>query len=139
MTGERVPMDEAAVAAEAAQVKGSVMKPWMIAVLASVPVILLVAGILWLRSRKRKDEEPQEIEGAAAGVLGSAGDEVGAESAEPASSFADAAAPAEASTAASEAPAAPDLLTDAEQISEEEINAGRTAALKKMLEERGKQ
>ena len=139
VTGERVPMDEAAVAAEAAQVKGSVMKPWMIAVLASVPVILLVAGILWLRSRKRKDEEPQEIEGAAAGVLGSAGDEVGVESAEPASSSADVVAPAEAPTAASEAPATPDLLTDAEQISEAEIDAGRTAALRKMLEERGKQ
>lgn len=146
VTGERVPMDEDAVAAEAAQVKGSVMKPWMIAVLASVAIILLVAGILWLRSRKRNDEEPQEIEGAAAaGVLDSAGDEVGAESVEPASSSADAAAPAEASTAASEAPATPeppatpDLLTDAEQISEEEVDAGRTAALKKMLEERGKQ
>ncbi len=37
VTGERVPMDEEAVAAEAAQVKGSVMKPWMIAVLASSP------------------------------------------------------------------------------------------------------
>ncbi len=47
--------------------------------------------------------------------------------------------PAEASPAAAEAPAAPDLLTDAEQISEEEIDAGRTAALKKMLEERGEQ
>ena len=45
------------------------------------------------------------------------------------------------SAAAETAPeaAAPDLLADAEQISEEEINAGRTAALKKMLEERGKQ
>ena len=141
VTGERVPMDDDdAVAAQAAQVKGSVMKPWMIAVLASVAVILLVAGILWLRSRKRKDEEPQEIEGAAAAALGSAGDEAGAESAEAASSSADAVAPAEASTAASEAPAAtPDLLTDAEQISDEEVDAGRTAALKKMLEERGKQ
>ena len=69
-----------------------------------------------------------------------AGDEAGAESAEAASSSADAVAPAEASTAASEAPAAtPDLLTDAEQISDEEVDAGRTAALKKMLEERGKQ
>ena len=119
------------------------MKPWMIAVLASVAVILLVAGILWLRSRKRKDEEPQEIEGAAAGALASAGDEAGAESAESAesaSSSAESGAPAEASPATPEAPAAtPDLLTDAEQISEEEINAGRTAALKKMLEERGKQ
>ena len=139
VTGERVPMDEEAVAAEAAQVKGSVMKPWMIAVLASVAVILLVAGILWLRSRKRKDEEPQEIEGAAAGALASAeaGDEAGAESA---SSSADAAAPAESVADAPDAPAAtPDLLTDAEQISEEEVDAGRTAALKKMLEERGKQ
>ena len=142
VTGERVPMDDEAAAAEAAQVKGAVMKPWMIAVLASVAVILLVAGILWLRSRKRNDEEPQEIEGAAAAALASAeaGDEAGAESVEPASSSADAAAPAEASTAAPDAPAAtPDLLTDAEQISEEEVDAGRTAALKKMLEERGKQ
>ena len=136
VTGERVPMDEEAVAAEAAQVKGSVMKPWMIAVLASVAVILTVAGILWLRSRKRKDEEPQEIEGAAAGVLGAseAGDEAGAESAEAAEPGVIADAPD-----APEAHAAPDLLTDAEQISEEEIDAGRTAALRKMLEERGKQ
>ena len=151
VTGERVPMDEEAVAAEAAQVKGSVMKPWMIAVLASVAVILLVAGILWLRSRKRNNEEPQEIEGAAAAALASAeaGDEAGAESVEPAEPGVVADAPsvpdaseapaAPAAPAAPEAPAAPDLLTDAEQISEEEINAGRTAALKKMLEERGKQ
>ena len=150
VTGERVPMDDETVAAEAAQVKGSVMKPWMIAVLASVAVILLVAGILWLRSRKRNDEEPQEIEGAAAAALASAeaGDEAGAESVEPAEPGVVAVEPGapevpgvpEAAAAeAPAAPAAPDLLTDAEQISEEEINAGRTAALKKMLEERGKQ
>ncbi len=156
VTGERVPMDEAAVAAEAAQVKGSVMKPWMIAVLASVVVILAVAGILWLRSRKRKDEEPQEIDGAAvAGTLASAepGDEAGAESGaaaepgapastdpaatEPASGASGAAGAGPA--AAGAAPATPDLLASAEQISEAEIDAGRTAALKKMLEERGKQ
>ena len=145
VTGERVPMDDEAAAAEAAQVKGAVMKPWMIAVLASVAVILLVAGILWLRSRKRNNEEPQEIEGAAAAALASAeaGDEAGAESAESAesaSSSAESGAPAEASPATPEAPAAtPDLLTDAEQISDEEVDAGRTAALRKMLEERGKQ
>lgn len=169
VTGERVPMDEAAVAAEAAQVKGSVMKPWMIAVLASVAVILTVAGILWLRSRKRKDEEPREIDGTAAAVLASAdfGDEAGAESgaaAEPgapastdpaAAEAAAAAGPADAGPApagaapagaaaagaadAGAAPATPDLLASAEQISEAEIDAGRTAALKKMLEERGKQ
>lgn len=156
VTGERVPMDEEAVAAEAAQVKGSVMKPWMIAVLASVVVILAVAGILWLRSRKRKDEEPQALEGAAAaGTLASAdsGDEAGAEpgaAAEPgapastdpaaaeAASGAAGAAGAGAADAAA-APATPDLLASAEQISEAEIDAGRTAALKKMLEERGKQ
>ena len=146
VTGERVPMDEEAVAAESAQVKGSVMKPWMIAVLASVAVILLVAGILWLRSRKRNDEEPQEIEGAAAAALASAeaGDEAGAESVEPAEPGVVAVEPGAPEVpgvpeaAAPEAPATPDLLADAEQISEEEINAGRTAALKKMLEERGK-
>ena len=156
VTGERVPMDEEAVAAEAAQVKGSVMKPWMIAVLASVVVILAVAGILWLRSRKRKDEEPQALAGAAAaGTLASAdsGDEAGAEpgaAAEPgapastdpaaaeAASGAAGAAGAGAADAAA-APATPDLLASAEQISEAEIDAGRTAALKKMLEERGKQ
>ena len=148
VTGERVPMDEEAVAAEAAQVKGSVMKPWMIAVLASVAVILLVAGILWLRSRKRNDEEPQEIESAAAAALASAeaGDEAGAESVEPAEPGVVAVEPGAPEVpgvpeaAAPDAPAAtPDLLTDAEQISEEEVDAGRTAALKKMLEERGKQ
>lgn len=141
VTGERVPMDDETAAAEAAQVKGSVMKPWMIAVLASVVVILGIAGVIWLRSRKRKDEEPQALEGTAAAALAPAdsGDEAGAESAEDVQSSADAAAPAEASTAPAEPPAAPDLLTDAEQISEEEVDAGRTAALKKMLEERGKQ
>ena len=146
VTGERVPMDEEAAAAEAAQVKGSIMKPWMIAVLASVVVILGIAGVIWLRSRKRKGEEPQALEGAAAGALASAGDEAGdeagAEPAEAAESGVVAPAAAEGESAAAEtAPeaAAPDLLTDAEQISEEEINAGRTAALKKMLEERGKQ
>lgn len=142
VTGERVPMDEEAVAAEAAQVKGSAMKPWMIAVLASVAVILLIAGIIWLRSRKRNDEEPQEIEGTSAALASAeAGDEAGAESAEAAEPgvVASAAASPDA-PAAPEAPAAtPDLLTDAEQISDEEINAGRTAALRKMLEERGKQ
>lgn len=132
VTGERVPMDEDAVAAEAAQVKGSVMKPWMIAVLASVAVILTVAGILWLRSRKRNDEEPHELEGAAA--LASV--EAVAESAE--TNESGVVASADASPGASDTPTA-DLLTDTEQISEEEIDAGRTAALKKLLEERGKQ
>ena len=141
VTGERVPMDEEAVAAEAAQVKGSIMKPWMIAVLASVVVILGIAGVIWLRSRKRKGEESQEIEGtAAAGALASAGDEAGAEPAEAAEAGVVADAPgAPDAPDAPAAPAAPDLLTDAEQISEEEVDAGRTAALKKMLEERGKQ
>ena len=153
VTGERVPMDDDAVAAEAAQVKGAVMKPWMIAVLASVVVILAIAGAIWLRSRKRKDEEPQALEGApAAGALAAAdsGDEAGAqagaaaergaaaESGAPASSESAPAASAGPASAGA-APAAPDLLTDAEQISDEEVDAGRTAALKKMLEERRKQ
>lgn len=172
VTGERVPMDDDAVAAEAAQVKGAVMKPWMIAVLASVVVILAIAGAIWLRSRKRKDEEPQAVESgaAAAGALATAdsGDEAGAESGAaavrgaPASSEsvpgvsaapAKPAAPTEAGASgtaaagtadaggahAGGAHATPDLLASAEQISDEEIDAGRTAALKKMLEERGKQ
>ena len=148
VTGERVPMDEEAVAAEAAQVKGAVMKPWMIAVLASVAVILGIAGVIWLRSRKRKGEEPQALDGAAAAALASAGDEAGAEPAEAAESAESASSSAESGVAASASDdaspeaseaAAPDLLTDAEQISEEEIDAGRTAALRKMLEERGKQ
>ena len=151
VTGERVPMDDAAVAAEAAQVKGTVMKPWMIAVIAAVVLILVVSAVIWLCSRTRKDEDPQAVEGAAAGALASAdsGDEAGAQSgaaasasvsAEPASTSAEPAsteprAPADAGAA----PATPDLLADAEKISDEEIDAGRTAALKKMLEERGKQ
>ena len=158
VTGERVPMDDAAVAAEAAQVKGTVMKPWMIAVIAAVVLILVVSAVIWLRSRTRKDEDPQAVEGAAAGALASADseDEAGAQSgaaasasvstepastsAEPASTSAEPAsteprAPADAGAA----PATPDLLADAEKISDEEIDAGRTAALKKMLEERGKQ
>ena len=136
VTGERVPMDEEAVAAEAAQVKGAVMKPWMIAVLAAVALIIVVSTALWIVSRKRRKDEPQELDGAAAGALAASedGDEAGAEPVEAAESGVPAA-----EAASPEAPAAPDLLTDAEQISEEEIAAGRTAALRKMLEERGKQ
>ena len=142
VTGERVPMDDDAVAAEAAQVKGSVMKPWMIAVLASVVVILAIAAVIWLRSRKRTDEEPQALEGAAAGALAAAdsGDEAGADSgdAEPTSGAAAAGADSRSGVAPPDVHA-PDLLTSAEQITDEEIDAGRTAALKKMLEERGRQ
>ena len=137
VTGERVPMDEEAVAAEAAQVKGAVMKPWMIAVLAAVAIIIVVSTVLWVVSRKRRKDKPQELDGAAAGALAASedGDEAGAEPVEAAESGVPAA-----EAASPEAPtAAPDLLTDAEQISEEEIAAGRTAALRKMLEERGKQ
>ena len=56
VTGERVPMDDASAQAEAAQVHPRVLQPWMIAVLASVVVILCVAGWIWLRSRKRSQE-----------------------------------------------------------------------------------
>ena len=132
VTGERVPMDEATAAAEAAQVKGAVLKPWMIAILIAVAIILLVSAIIWARSRKRR-EDPQAVEGAA-GALAPAdpGDETVAQSAaEPGAPDAGAADPGAAPT--------PDLLADAEKISEEEIDAGRSAALKKILEERGKQ
>ena len=153
VTGERVPMDEATAAAEAAQVKGAVLKPWMIAILIAVAIILLVSAIIWARSRTRR--EPQPVEGAA-GALASAdpGDETVAQSAaEPGvSAGAGAATPAGTSPEAPDSPGAPDagavdpgaaptpdLLADAEKISDEEIDAGRSAALKKILEERGKQ
>lgn len=155
VTGERVPMDDDAVAAEAAQVKGSVMKPWMIAVLAAVALILVVAAVIWVRSRTRKDEEPQVVESGAAGALATAdsGDEAGAESGgagEPgaaggAGGAGAAGEPGGAESGGAESGDAPpvarttDLLTSAEQITDEEIDAGRTAALKKMLEERGRQ
>ena len=151
VTGERVPMDDDAVAAEAAQVKGSVMKPWMIAVLVAVAIILVVAAVIWLRSRTRKDEEPQAVESGAAGTLATAdsGDEAGAESGgagEPCGAGGAGAAgePGGAEPGGAESGDAPpaarttDLLTSVEQITDEEIDAGRTAALKKMLEERGK-
>ena len=151
VTGERVPMDEATAAAEAAQVKGAVLKPWMIAILIAVAIILLVSAIIWARSRTRR--EPQAVEGAA-GALASAdpGDETVAQSAaEPGVSAGAGATPAGASPEAPDSPGAPDavaadpgaappdLLADAEKISDEEIDAGRSAALKKILEERGKQ
>ena len=113
VTGERVPMDEETVAAESAQVKGTVLRPWMIAILIAVAIILLVSAIVWARSRKRRAEEPAQIDEAVAGtgaaVAGAAS--VGGS----------------ASTVAAPA-AAPDLLTSAGQISDDEINAGRTAA-----------
>ena len=152
VTGERVPMDEATAAAEAAQVKGAVLKPWMIAILIAVAIILLVSAIIWARSRTRR--EPQSVEGAA-GALAPADsrDETVAQSAaEPGVSAGAGATPAGTSPEAPDSPGAPDavaadpgaaptpdLLADAEKISDEEIDAGRSAALKKILEERGKQ
>ena len=56
VTGERVPMDDGDAQAEAEQVHSRVLQPWMIAVLASVVVILCVAGWICLRSRKRTRE-----------------------------------------------------------------------------------
>ena len=52
-------MDDEIAQAEAAQVHPRVLQPWMIAVLASVVVILCVAGWIWLRSRKRAQETPE--------------------------------------------------------------------------------
>ena len=119
-------MDEETVAAESAQVKGTVLRPWMIAILIAVAIILLVSAIVWARSRKRRTEEPAQIDEAVAG-MGAAGTAAGAASVGGAAS-------------ADRAPAAaPDLLTSADQITDDEINAGRTAALRKMLEERGRE
>ena len=98
VTGERVPMDEEAVAAEAAQVKGAVMKPWMIAVLAAVALIIVVSTVLWIVSRKRRKDKQVE-------------------------------APSELSGA--------EQITQTATMTDDEIDAGRTAALRKMLEERG--
>ena len=152
VTGERVPMDEATAAAEAAQVKGAVLKPWMIAILIAVAIILLISAIIWAHSRTRR--EPQPVEGAV-GALAPADsrDETVAQSAaEPGVSAGAGATPAGTSPEAPDSPGAPDavaadpgaaptpdLLADAEKISDEEIDAGRSAALKKILEERGKQ
>lgn len=153
VTGERVPMDEATAAAEAAQVKGAVLKPWMIAILIAVAIILLISAIIWARSRKRR-EDPQAVEGAAGALAASSRDETGPQSAaaEPGVSAGAGATPAGTSPEAPDSPGAPDavaadpgaaptpdLLADAEKISDEEIDAGRSAALKKILEERGKQ
>ena len=100
VTGERVPMDEEAVAAEAAQVKGAVMKPWMIAVLAAVALIIVVSTVLWIVSRKRRKDKPSPVE------------------------------------ALSELSGA-EQITQTATMTDDEIDAGRTAALRKMLEERG--
>ena len=124
VTGERVPMDEETVAAESAQVKGTVLRPWMIAILIAVAIILLVSAIVWARSRKRRTEEPAQIDEAVAGTGAAA---------------ADAASVGGAASAGRVPAAAPDLLTSADQITDDEINAGRTAALRKILEERGRE
>ena len=136
VTGERVPMDEETVAAESAQVKGTVLRPWMIAILIAVAIILLVSAIVWARSRKRRTEEPAQIDEAVAGT-GAAGTAAGAASVGGAASGV--ASLSGAASAGRTPAAAPDLLTSADQISDDEINAGRIAALRKMLEERGRE
>ena len=95
-------MDEEAVAAEAAQVKGAVMKPWMIAVLAAVALIIVVSTALWIVSRKRRKDKLEQVE-----------------------------APSELSGA--------EQITQTATMTDDEIDAGRTAALRKMLEERGRE
>ena len=136
VTGERVPMDEETVAAESAQVKGTVLRPWMIAILIAVAIILLVSAIVWARSRKRRTEEPTQIDEAVAGT-GAAGTAAGAASVGGAASGV--ASLSGAASAGRTHAAAPDLLTSADQITDDEINAGRTAALRKILEERGRE
>jgi hypothetical protein len=92
----------------------------MIAILIAVAIILLVSAIVWARSRKRRTEEPAQIDEAVAGT--------GA-----------AVAGAASVGGAASTVAAPDLLTSADQITDDEIDAGRTAALRKILEERGRE
>ena len=102
----------------------------MIAILIAVAIILLVSAIVWARSRKRRTEEPAQIDEAVAGT-GAAGTAAG--------TAAGAASVGGAASAGRATVAAPDLLTSADQITDDEINAGRTAALRKILEERGRE
>ena len=74
--------------------------------------------------RQHRAEKPAQIDEAVAGSGAAA---------------ADAASVGGAASAGRATVAAPDLLTSADQITDDEIDAGRTAALRKILEERGRE
>lgn len=76
VTGERVPMDDAQVAEESANVEPAAVQTWMIAVVVGIIAVLIVTAVFWLFARKnRKKPEAEEGTAAVVSALSGSGEE----------------------------------------------------------------
>ena len=69
VTGERVPMDDAQVAEESANVEPAVVQTWMIAVVVGIIIVLITTAVLWFLAHKnRKKREAAQLAAAESGA-----------------------------------------------------------------------
>ena len=74
VTGERVPMDDAQVAEESANVEPAVVQTWMIAVVVGIIIVLITTAVLWFLAHKnRKKREAAQLAVAESGALAAEG------------------------------------------------------------------
>ena len=76
VTGERVPMDNAQVAEESANVEPAVVQTWMIAVVVGIIAVLVATAVLWFLAHKnRKKREAEESTAAFVSARSGSGEE----------------------------------------------------------------
>ena len=81
VTGERVPMDDAQVAEESANVEPAVVQTWMIAVVVGIIIVLITTAVLWFLAHKnRKKREAAQLAAAESGALEAEGTQAADES-----------------------------------------------------------
>ena len=81
VTGERVPMDDAQVAEESANVEPAVVQTWMIAVVVGIIIVLITTAVLWFLAHKnRKKREAAQLAAAESGALAAEGTQAADES-----------------------------------------------------------
>ena len=75
VTGERVPMDDAQVAEESADVEPAVVQTWMIAVVVGIIIVLITTAVLWFLAHKnRKKREAAQLAAVESGAVEAEGD-----------------------------------------------------------------
>ena len=81
VTGERVPMDDAQVAEESANVEPAVVQTWMIAVVVGIIIVLITTAVLWFLAHKnRKKREAAQLAVVESGALAAEGTQAADES-----------------------------------------------------------